>query len=76
MKITYDPKVDALNIALKTGEISRTIEIAPEVFIDLDDKGIPLHIEVVGASEKIGKKNFSNINIGGEIIHLPDLVAT
>lgn len=42
MKITYDSKVEALNIVLKTGKVSRTIEIAPEVFVDLDNKGIPL----------------------------------
>ena len=56
MKITYDSKIDALSIVLKTGEVSRTVEIAPEVFMDLDNKGNPLYIEVVGASEKIGKR--------------------
>lgn len=75
MKITYDSKIDALNIVLKTGEISRTIEIAPEVFVDLDNKGIPLYIEIIGASEKIGRKNFSDINIGGKIVHLPNFAA-
>ncbi|MEK7553693.1 MAG: DUF2283 domain-containing protein [Patescibacteria group bacterium] len=72
MKITYDSKIDALSIVLKTGEVSRTVEIAPEVFMDLDNKGNPLYIEVVGASEKIGKKNFSNINIFGKTIRLPN----
>ena len=70
MKITYDSKLDALNIILKTGKVSRTVEVASEVFMDLDNKGIPLYIEVIGASEKIGRKNFGNINIGGKIVHL------
>lgn len=72
MKITYDSKFDALNIVLKIGKVSRTVEIAPEVFMDLDNKGIPLYIEVIGASEKIGRKNFGNINIGGKIVNLPN----
>lgn len=72
MKITYDSKVDALNIVLKTGEVARTVEIAPEVFIDLDNKGIPLYIEVIGAKEKIGKKNFDNVNIFGKIVQMPN----
>ncbi len=75
MKITYDSKVDALNIVLKSGKVSRTVEIAPEVFIDLDSKGNPLYIEVIGASEKIGKKNFSDINIGGKTVRLSDFAA-
>lgn len=75
MKITYDSKIDALNIVLKTGEVNRTIEIAPEVFIDLDKNGVPLYMEVIGASEKIGKKNFSNINIFGKVVRLPNFIA-
>lgn len=72
MKITYDSKIDALNITLKSGEISRTIEVAPEVFVDLDSKGVPLYIEVLGANEKIGRKNFGNINFGGKIVPMPN----
>ena len=75
MKITYDSKIDALNIVLRSGKVSRTIEIAPEIFADLDNKGNLLYIEIIGATEKIGKKNFSDINIGGKKVHLPDFAA-
>ncbi|HEY4498799.1 MAG TPA: DUF2283 domain-containing protein [Candidatus Paceibacterota bacterium] len=66
MKIAYDKKVDSLNLTLKTGKVARTLEIAPEIFLDVDKKGDPLYLEIVGVSEKIGKGNFSKINIGGK----------
>ncbi len=75
MKITYDSKIDALNIVLRSGKVSRTVEIAPEIFVDLDNKGNLLYLEVIGATEKIGKKNFSDINIGGRKVRLTDFVA-
>lgn len=66
MKISYDKKVDALNVTLKSGKIAETIEVAPEIFLDVDKNGTPLYIEIIGATEKIGRKNFSSIKIGSK----------
>ena len=61
MEITYDPKTDALNLTFKEGEVAKTIELAPEIILDLDKKGNPLYLEIIGASEKIGKKRVGEI---------------
>lgn len=61
MEITYDPKADALNITFKKGKVAKTVEIAPEINLDLDKKGNPLYLEIIGASEKIGKKRLNEI---------------
>lgn len=61
MEITYDPEADALNLTFKKGKVAKTIELAPEIILDLDKKGNPLYLEIVGASEKIGKKRVSEI---------------
>ena len=71
MKITYDKDVDALNITLKTGQVFKTVEMSPEVFLDLDKNGNPLYLEILGASRKIGKKNFNKITIGKKLFNLP-----
>ena len=71
MKIAYDKKADALNIILRKGKVARTVEIAPEVFVDLDSRGAPLYLEIVGASEKIGRKNFSDVAVGNKIVQMP-----
>ena len=57
MKITYDHKADAINITFKEWKSKKTVEISPEVFVDFDVKGNPLYLEIIGASEKIGKKS-------------------
>lgn len=71
MRITYDKTIDALNVSLRTGTVAKTLEIAPEIFLDVDIKGRTLNIEIIGASEKIGKKNFSTVMIGKKSIALP-----
>ncbi len=71
MKISYDKDVDALNVSLRAGVVAKTVEIAPEVLVDLDKKGNPLYLEIIGASEKIGKKNFRKVVVGKKSIPLP-----
>lgn len=61
MEITYDPKADALNITFKKGRATKTVEIAPEINLDLDKKGKPLYLEIIGASEKIGQRRVNEI---------------
>ena len=63
MRIDYDPKVDALNITFRKGRVGKTVELAPEVNLDLDSKGRPLYLEVIGAAEKFGKKHLSTIQL-------------
>jgi uncharacterized protein YuzE len=71
MEITYDKEVDALNVLLRSGAVAKTLEIAPEIMMDLDKKGNTLNIEILGASEKIGKKNFSKVTVGKKSLPLP-----
>lgn len=63
MRIDYDPKVDALNITFRKGKVGKTVELAPEVNLDLDSKGRPLYLEVIGAAEKFGKKHISSVRL-------------
>ena len=70
MKITYDESVDVLNISLRSGRVAHTLEVAPEIMVDVDKSGNTLSLEIVGASEKIGRKNFTSVTIGGKAIPL------
>ena len=74
MKITYDKNADALNLMLRVGVVAKTVEISPEILLDLDKDGRPLYLEIVGASEKIGQKNFSKVFVGKRSLPLPVLV--
>ncbi len=61
MEITHDSMADAINITFKKGKVSKTLEIAPEIILDLDKNNHPLYLEIIGASEKIGKKRVNEI---------------
>lgn len=71
MEIKYDKDADALNVSLRSGLVAKTLEVAPEIMVDLDKKGNTLSIEILGASEKIGKKNFSKVTVGKKSLPLP-----
>ena len=71
MKISYDKEADALNIVLKIGSVDKTVEVSPEIFLDLDKKGNPLYLEILGANERVGKKNFGKVMIGKKLVGLP-----
>ncbi|OGG59459.1 hypothetical protein A3C86_00690 [Candidatus Kaiserbacteria bacterium RIFCSPHIGHO2_02_FULL_49_16] len=71
MKITYDKSVDALNLTIKRGIVARTIEVAPDVFLDVNAKGDPLYLEFIGASERIGRKNIGKITLGARSFRVP-----
>ncbi|HET7034075.1 MAG TPA: DUF2283 domain-containing protein [Thermomicrobiaceae bacterium] len=46
MKIEYNPDIQTLYLRLAAGTIDRTIELAPEIYLDLDSAGRVLGIEV------------------------------
>ncbi|MEK7209071.1 MAG: DUF2283 domain-containing protein [Patescibacteria group bacterium] len=74
MKINYDKTVDALNFTLRSGVVAKTLEVVPEILLDLDKNGRPLHLEIIGVSEKVGRNNFSKIFIGRKAVPLPAFV--
>ena len=71
MNITYDKRVAALNVSLRSGVVAKTLEVASEIFMDVDKKGNTLLIESLGASEKVGKKNFGMVTVGKRSLVLP-----
>lgn len=71
MKITYDKRADALNVSLRSGRVAKTVEVAPEIYVDVDKKGNTLSLEIIGASEKVGEKNFETVTIGRRVVALP-----
>ena len=61
MEIIYDPKADSLNITFRDGRVKKTVEIAPEVLLDIDEKGKPLYLEIVGLRDKVGRRKATEI---------------
>lgn len=54
MKMSYDPKADALYIRLRQAKIEESDEIAEGVIIDYDVSGKPVGIEFLDAAKLFG----------------------
>ena len=61
MGINYDVEADALSITIKKGKVDKTVELAPDINLDADKNGKSLYLEIIGVSEKIGKKRFEKV---------------
>ena len=63
MKITYDREVDALYIQLTATKPARGMDIEEGVTIDLDAKGHLVGIEILDASERLGKEQLHSVTL-------------
>jgi uncharacterized protein YuzE len=50
-EVRLDDEANALYFRIKQGEVARTVEYSENVFIDLDEAGDPIGIEVIQADQ-------------------------
>lgn len=62
MRLEYDLEADALYLRLKKGRINETVEIADNVFFDLNAEGNPLGIEILFVSRRYPSKELSSVS--------------
>jgi uncharacterized protein YuzE len=53
VKITYDPKADALYIKLQDGNAARTRKVEDGMLVDVDGGGRLVGIEIIGMKGRI-----------------------
>lgn len=63
MKIEYDPEVDALYIQLREADAADSVDIEEGVTVDLDAQGHIIGIEILDASERLGKEQLHNVTL-------------
>ena len=81
MQISYDREADALSIWFKEVVPAKTIDIASDIFIDVDKTGRLAGIEILHAREKTNLLDFWNIsfllpNQKKVELRLPEMVET
>ncbi|KPK75081.1 MAG: hypothetical protein AMJ89_04920 [candidate division Zixibacteria bacterium SM23_73] len=62
MKISYDPKADALYIQFQEGKVGKTKKVEEGILIDLDNSGKIFGIEIIGLSERMSIKDLGHIS--------------
>jgi len=51
MRIEYSPDEQLLYLRLGAGEVAHTVELEPNVYVDLDAAGAPLGVEFLNAAD-------------------------
>lgn len=59
MKIKYSSDADILLIELREGKPIESIDLKEGVILHLDDKGLPIEIEILDASKIVSLKEIS-----------------
>lgn len=65
MFISYDPEIDALHIELGTAIPVDSQDIAEGMTIDLDDRGQLIGIEILDATQRLGKEALKELVVEG-----------
>jgi len=55
MKISYDPKVDAMYIRFKSGTYDHTKKVTDEILVDVAKDGKVLGLEILDAKKQFGE---------------------
>ncbi|MGC9523727.1 MAG: DUF2283 domain-containing protein [Anaerolineae bacterium] len=63
MKITLDPKADAVYIRLQEGEFVANREVAEGVILDIGENGVVLGIEILEASTRLAPGDFAQLEV-------------
>ena len=63
MKITYDPKIDAIYIQFQEGEYNISKEIGDGIVLDYTEDGKVMGIEILEVSQKMPLKNIEEITL-------------
>ena len=63
MKITYDPKADALYIELRHAQAHDNVDIEEGVSADLDEAGHIVGIEMLDASKRLSPDELYSLHV-------------
>ena len=75
MKMTYDPRADALAIDLLDAKTARSAQLAPNVTVDFDADGRLTSIEILGASVWYPPGELEHLHTGVEWLTLAEAAA-
>lgn len=66
MQIDYDPQADAIYIRLRDGEVEDTRKVSQYIYVDVDEAGVPLGLEILFASRVLAEQDVTSVtlNIG------------
>lgn len=63
MQIDYDPQADALYIQFRQAEVDDTLEAGKYVFVDVDEMGVPVGLEILFAERTLKTEDVTSVTV-------------
>ena len=63
IKVSYDPRADALYLQLREAKIEESDEVSSGVIADYDRRSRPIGIEVLDASQLVGNRSHLQLDV-------------
>jgi uncharacterized protein YuzE len=63
MQIDYDPQADAIYIRLRPGEVDDTLTVGKYIYVDVDQDGVPLGLEILFAGRVLAGQDLTSVTV-------------
>jgi uncharacterized protein YuzE len=63
MQIDYDPQADAMYVRLRPGEIDDTLAVGKYIYVDVDEDGVPLGLEILFAGRTLARQDLTSVTV-------------
>ena len=63
MQIDYDPQADAIYVQLRPGEVDDTLTVGKYIFVDVDQDGVPLGLEILFAGQVLASQGLTSVTV-------------
>ena len=63
MQIDYDPQADAIYVRLRSGEVDDTLTVGKYIYVDVDQDGVPLGLEILFAGRVLAGQDLTSVTV-------------
>lgn len=63
MQIDYDPQADAVYVKLRAGDVDDTLTVGQYIFVDVDEDGVPLGLEILFAGRTLTTQDLTSVTV-------------
>jgi uncharacterized protein YuzE len=63
MQIDYDSQADAIYVRLRSGEVDDTLTVGRYIYVDVDQDGVPLGLEILFAGRVLAGQDLTSVTV-------------
>lgn len=63
IQIDYDPQADAVYVRLREGEVDDTLTVGKNIYVDVDEDGAPLGLEILFAGRTLTTQDVTSVTV-------------